>query len=458
MSSYSTNFKSYDNAEGFHTSPERHPTLNESFRRPKSRDNYYTLRKMQQQQNSADIRRDYVNPLQSSGANNKYDEFMNNRKENNNNNMIPLTERSKEFPMKTPNFKSINNMKYINYPNNNTIDTNINYPSSSNYNNIQKVPDNYTNRTIVPKDQTNTLTYSYSEKNSEDIKKDPNNNINNSITNNKNSEPIKSPREIELENELLKANDIIAALKQENEDLLAQRDDALFHLSPLEKENEELRRKLEDSLVANDEKDAIIEELHRNLAELDDLLHQKDQEINDLQQKIREIQQEASNRIEDLNNKINDLLREKDDLYRDFQKELNDLNDKIKNLKKQIVDEQMKAKELENKLKNQRKFDDKKQKLLERLFDFYNTMNKLLNTNTATNKAPPKEILSDIINLKDPEEFQASLDQIEGKLRQFIDDFKYKFGKCFACDIACCTSEVDRKKYFRNYYPGPPKK
>ena len=78
-------------------------------------------------------------------------------------------------------------------------------------------------------------------------------------------------------------------------------------------------------------------------------------------------------------------------------------------------------------------------------------------TNTANNKAPPKELLNDIINLSTNEEFKDKLGQIEDKLKQFIDNYKLKFGECFACDIACCTSEVERLKYFRKYYPGPPK-
>ncbi len=32
-----------------------------------------------------------------------------------------------------------------------------------------------------------------------------------------------------------------------------------------------------------------------------------------------------------------------------------------------------------------------------------------------------------------------------------------KLLKCFACDITCYTSEYDRLKFFRKYYPGIPK-
>lgn len=496
MSSYSTNFRSFENSEGFQISPEKKsPTLlNESFKRAKSKDNYYTIRKMQQQHNNINninSNRNYERPSESP-VNNKYERsyinlktanINNNNSFNNNNNIIPLSQSQRtfpEYPSSTPNFNTnsnINNINNINKPNNNTINNNNNnnlYSSSSPiYNTISNNNINthdYSNplkkiqqsQQQPEPQQPNALTYSYSENKNDDLPKKSKNN----------TPPQKTPQELQLENELQKANNIISSLKQENSELLAQRDDALAHFhaaeeennalraknSQLEQENEDLKRRLNACMDQNEEKDAIIEEQKRNLEELDNLLHDRDQEIEELRQKIRDLQQEANDRINELNNRINDILREKDNLYRDFQKELGDLQEQIRNLKNQLVDAQMKIKELENKLKNQKRLDEKKQKLLERLFNFYNNMNKMLNTNTYTNKAPPKEVLNDVVNLQDLAEFQDKLDQIEEKLKQFIEDFKYKFGKCFACDIACCTSENERLKYFRNYYPGPPKK
>jgi TolA-binding protein len=172
---------------------------------------------------------------------------------------------------------------------------------------------------------------------------------------------------------------------------------------------------------------------------------------------MRKLEQDANNEINKLKNIIDDLNREKEAIIRDFQKQINDLNDELRHLNNLLEDEKRKVKELENKIKTMKRFDEKRQKLLENLFNWYNNMNKLLNTNTATGKAPPKELLNDVINLQAPDEFKDKLNQIEEKLKQFIDDMKLKFGECFACDIACCTSEVDRLKYFRKYYPGPPK-
>ena len=268
-----------------------------------------------------------------------------------------------------------------------------------------------------------------------------------------------------------KIHDMLSILQKENEFLKTQRDDALNKLSALENiknidkvkfdeledENNELRKLLNDAIKKNNEKDGIILNLKNDLNELQNAMHDKDREINDLIVNMKRLEQDANNEIDKLKNKIDDLEREKEAMARNFQKEINDLNNEIRYLNNKLADEERKVKELQNKIKNMKRFDNKKQELLENLFNWYNNINKLLNTNTANGKAPPKELLGDIVNLQTNEEFKNKLDQIEDKLRQFIDNYKLKFGECFACDIACCTSEVDRLRYFRKYYPGPPK-
>ena len=268
-----------------------------------------------------------------------------------------------------------------------------------------------------------------------------------------------------------KVHDMITILQKENEFLKTQRDDALNKLSAieniknidrvkfeeLENENNELRRLLNDAIKKNNEKETDILNLKNDLNELQNAMHDKDREINDLITNMKRLEQDANNEIDKLKNKIDDILREKEAMARNFQKEINDLNNEIRHLNNLLADEERKVKELQNKIKNMKRFDDKKQKLLENLFNWYNNINKLLNTNTANGKAPPKELLEDVVNLQTNEEFQSKLNQIEDKLKQFIDNYKLKFGECFACDIACCTSEVERLKYFRKYYPGPPK-
>ena len=279
--------------------------------------------------------------------------------------------------------------------------------------------------------------------------------------------PGQHPQTSNMEN----IHDMISVLQKENEFLKIQRDDALNKLSSkenitnidrvqfeeLESENNKLRQALSDAMNKNHEKDNIILNLKNNINDFQLAMHDKDNEINDLLVNMKRLEQDANNEIDKLKNKIDDMNREKEALIRNFQKEINDLNNEIRNLNNKLADEERKVKELQNKIKNMKRFDDKKQKLLDNLFNFYNSINKLLNTNTANGKAPPKELLTEIVNLATNEEFKEKLDKIEDKLKQFIDNYKLKFGECFACDIACCTSEVDRLKYFRKYYPGPPK-
>ena len=260
-------------------------------------------------------------------------------------------------------------------------------------------------------------------------------------------------------------------MQRENESLKAQRDAALNQIAAnenmknidrvkcdeIQNENNELRQRLNEEIKKNNQKDNIISNLKEQLNDLQNIIHDKDRQIQDLLQQMRQLEQDANNEIAKLKNKIDDLIREKEALIRDFQREINDLNDEIRRLNHLLEDERRKVKELENKIKTMKRFDDKKQKLLETLFNWYNVMNRLLNTNTANGKVPPKINLNDVINLETIDEFKDKLDQIEEKLSQFISDMKLKFGECFACDIACCTSEVERLKYFRKYYPGPPK-
>ena len=374
---------------------------------------------------------------------------------------------------------------YINDNNKNYLSYNLDINNSNLLNksiNKTQIQPNYNNTISYGKPNYNekndniNLTYDYYEnKNQNDLKQNKiiNEQCSEKLCDNKNLYEI-SPKSQNFHpptSNHEKIHDMLTILQKENEFLKTQRDDALNKLSALENiknidrvkfdelenENNELRKLLNDAIKKNNEKDGIILDLKNDLNELQNAMHDKDREINDLIVNMKRLEQDANNEIDKLKNKIDDLEREKEAMNRKFQKEINDLNNEIKYLNNKLADEERKVKELQNKIKNMKRFDNKKQELLENLFNWYNNINRLLNTNTANGKAPPKELLGDIVNLKTNEEFKSKLDQIEDKLRQFIDNYKLKFGECFACDIACCTSEVDRLRYFRKYYPGPPK-
>ena len=60
--------------------------------------------------------------------------------------------------------------------------------------------------------------------------------------------------------------------------------------------------------------------------------------------------------------------------------------------------------------------------------------------------------MKDIIEIMDVDDFEYKLNKVENKIIQIIDNIQIKYGHCFACDIACCTSHVDKLKSFRNNY------
>ena len=456
MNSCSTNFRSGN--ESFNNSQ------NSLINNLSNKKNYYTMRKIQNQ--------DLIqNKLQRNFSDPHFN--INNDSHINNNNYTDIIQQD---PYKNTN-ESFYKNNYNNNFNNNSIIMNepINPLNQSNNNN------NLNNN-------KNNLTYVYKDNLNKDFDNDlTNNNIpntnniqnsNNSLNNiTQDSNPIDltylahNNNIDQLKSDLVKAHDIISILKKENDFLKNQRDGAMNQLSAYENmknidrvkcdeiknENIELRKRLNDEIKQNKIKDNYISDLKEQINDLDNIIHDKDREIQDLITNMRRMEQDANNEIAKLKNKIDDLNREKEKIIRDFQKEIKDLNDELRHLNNLLEDEKRKVKELENKIKTMKRFDGKKQELLDTLFNWYNTINKLLNTNTATGKAPPKDLLNDVINLQTIDEFKDKLNQIEEKLQQFINDMKLKFGECFACDIACCTSEVDRLKYFRKYYPGPPR-
>jgi len=464
MNSISTNYKSGNDSMNMQNSGIN--SFNNTGK------NYYSLRKIQNQglqQNN--LLRNFSDP--KFNINNDNSQINN---YSNNNQQESYRNNNDSFYKNSNNYFNNN---YINNPNNSINMTEPNYPSSQ-----LNSPNN--NNSIY----NNNLTYMYKENltspneniNRRNLINGDNNNLqngklDNNMINNKYINPLDltylshNNNIDQLKSDLVKAHDFISILQRENDYLKSQRDDAMNQISAneniknvdrvkcdeLQNENNELRKRLNDEMKKNKQKDNYISDLKEELNNLKNIIHDKDHKIQDLILNMRKLEQDANNEINKLKNKIDDLNRQKEALIRDFQKEINDLNDELRQMNNLLEDEKRKSKELENKIKTMKRFDDKKEKLLETLFNWFNTMNKLLNTNTATGKMPPKEILNDVLNLQTVDEFKDKLNQIEEKLSQFIEDMKLKFGECFACDIACCTSEVDRLKYFRKYYPGPPK-
>ena len=463
MSSYSTYYRSENDSIDFQNSGRNNFSASNS-------NNYYSRRKLQNQElRQSQLQKNFTQPNVNINNNNEAkidnysniihqepyrntnDNFYKNNNYNHNNSIImneslnPITQSNiKRNEINIDNNVINNNLTY-NYKDNNIDNQNIKNLNKSSISNNTLPNDNLNIINSSPQpNYINPLDLSY-------------------ISHNNNIDQLKS--------DLVKAHDIISILQRENDFLKSQRDGALNQISAneniknidrvkfdeLQNENNELRQKLDAEINQNKIKDNYIADLKDELNDLHKVIHDKDREIQNLIGNMKKLEQDANNEINRLKNKIDDLNREKENIIRDFQKEINDLNEELRHLNNLLEDEKRKVRELENKIRTMKRFDEKQQELLNNLFNWYNTINKLLNTNTATGKAPPKESLKDVLNLQTADEFKDKLNQIEEKLKQFIDDMKLKFGECFACDIACCTSEVDRLKYFRKYYPGPPR-
>ena len=181
----------------------------------------------------------------------------------------------------------------------------------------------------------------------------------------------------------------------------------------------------------------------RNI-EQETIIKNKDKEIQELNYKLQNLESENKNLSNKLNIKNEEILKESLNVSTDLRNSNDNLKREIERLKQILVNKSTQIKELEIKLKYENKFDIKKQKLLELLFNFYLRIKKAINFDKL------KETLKELVEIISLDDFQLKLNKVEKKFIQIIDDIQIKYGHCFACDIACCTSHVDKLKSFRN--------
>ena len=183
----------------------------------------------------------------------------------------------------------------------------------------------------------------------------------------------------------------------------------------------------------------IIALLKKRNSELETIIENKDKEILNLIIKLGNFEKSIKD-----NKEIQERINISNDEYKHMN---NDLKMEILQLKQISEERDNKIKELEIKLKFEKNFNNKKQKMLEILFNFYQNLKRVINYDT------PKESLKNIIDIITIDDFKLKLDKFEKKITQIIEDMQIKHGHCFACDIACCTSSVDKLKYFRKKNP-----
>lgn len=256
--------------------------------------------------------------------------------------------------------------------------------------------------------------------------------------------------------ELQKANETIALLREQNESLVSQRDSAVNQLKRIKgngNANKEEQKELENYLNVTKEK---LDRANKRILDLEnenEILKGEIQRLNEeLYNKEKVIEQcnlENSKIRNDLGREIMNLKGTLDKERVIFENKKNELinanktlNEKIDSLSKSLLDEKLKNEKLELERQNDLKINQNSKKALDTLFTFYN------NANMIFNPKAKKEILNEIIEIDGPEELKEKLKKLEEKIKTLTENYKLKFGKCFACDIACCTSHLQRMKFF----------
>ena len=269
-----------------------------------------------------------------------------------------------------------------------------------------------------------------------------------------------------LKNEIDKTKNMINNLKSENKKLKHQINQTDKNNTNNSQNNNLIRDKIDNDKNNNDK--------NNNEIKLQNEVNNLKEEINELKNKMNEYENfvailkqrnmEQEKIIENKSKEILDLIIKLGNYEKLIQsnetkqEQLNISNNMYKNinnnLKREILELKLKEesknnqiKELEIKLKFEKNFNNKKQKILELLFNFYQNLKKTINYDKQ------KVLFKDVIDIITVDDFQTKLNKLEKKVIQIIEDMQIKYGHCFACDIACCTSHVDKLKAFRQKVP-----
>ncbi len=210
-----------------------------------------------------------------------------------------------------------------------------------------------------------------------------------------------------------------------------------------EKEVNNLQNEISEVTFKLNEYENFVSILKKRNNEQEKIIKKKDKEIMELMFKLESIEKDNKNKLNELNIRSIEMIKEKDNISSDYKLNNDTLKQEIIKLQEMLQNKNNRIKELEIKIKYENNFDHKKQKLLELLFEFYVKMKKIINFDKF------KESLRDILAVMSVDEFETKLNQVGKKIKQIIDDIQIKYGHCFACDIACCTSHVDKLKTFR---------
>ena len=264
-----------------------------------------------------------------------------------------------------------------------------------------------------------------------------------------------------LKNEIDKTQNMINNLKSENKklklqinqteqnntnnsqmnNLIKDRNDNDKNINEIKLQNEvnDLKGEINELKNKINEYENFVAILKKRNMEQEKIIENKDKEILDLIIKLGNYEKSIQS---------NETQREQLNISYNNYKNINDnLKSEILELKQIEENKNNQIKELEIKLKFEKNFNNKKQKILELLFNFYQNLKKAIKYDKQ------KVLLKDVIDIITVDDFQSKLNKFEKKVIQIFEDMQIKYGHCFACDIACCTSHVDKLKAFRQKVP-----
>jgi hypothetical protein len=345
------------------------------------------------------------------------------------------------------------------YPNSVKRDKNMKQINGYEFNNDKKilVNKNFNLTNITPKNKNSSNIFNTKIGNKYSLK-DKNDDIINTQPNNDLSSETNDNRKIlqNIKKEIDKTKSMVSNLKSQNKKLknrLNQKEKYNTISSDKEKTennlnlfNENKEEKLEKDVISlkNEIKEIMnkLEEYENFIALLKKRNSEQEQIIENKNKEILELMIKIGNFEKSKN--INDSKQEKLNISIDEYKNMNEnLKKEILKLKLSEENKNEKIKELEINLKFEKNYSNKKQKILELLFNFYTNLKKVINYDK------PKESLQSILDVITLDDFKLKLNKVEKKIIQVIEDIQIKYGHCFTCDIACCTSRVDKLKNFR---------
>ena len=246
-----------------------------------------------------------------------------------------------------------------------------------------------------------------------------------------------------MNNEVQKANEMIELLRNQNDSLVSQRDLAVSQMKKIKEGESKYKENIERAEQRIYQLENENMKLKNELERLNEELFNKEKLIEQLKVENERIKNDLGNEIIDLRNKLDNERKTYEKKKKEFIHANLALNDKIQELSKSLDEEKSKNDQLVVDNMNEIKMDEITKKVLDYLFNYYN------NTKQIVDPKSKRELLNEAIELNGPNELQIKLSKLEEAIRTLYDCYKLKFGKCFACDIACCTSHNDRIKFFK---------